>query len=447
MIKELIKNNNEVIKKIFKIAIPSVLDLLAQTLIATTDMIMVGSLGATAISSIGVGSAAMYALIPSLISVTTGTAALLSRAYGAKNQTEGKKVFAQSFYIALPLGIFLMILFLFFSEQIINLIGNTKDMNLKEAIIYQNITALSFPFLTVGIVTFYAFRALGQNKIPMIGNTLALLVNLVCNYLFIYIFKWGVFGAALGTTFARLSVLILSVYLIFINKNQWISLDIKKMKFDYHLSKRILKVAIPAAIEQLGLRFGMLIFEMMVISLGNLSYAAHKIALVGESFSFNLGFAFSFAATALVGQELGRNSPKQALKKGYICTIIAVIVMSTMGIIFLVAPNLLVSLFSKDENVVALSIVALRLVSICQPFSAMSLVLSGALRGAGDTKSVLFITFVGIFLVRIPTTYLFLYVLKLGLSGAWIVMTIDLFVRSSALLYVFKRGKWKYLTV
>lgn len=447
MIKELIKNNNEVIKKIFKIAIPSVLDLLAQTLIATTDMIMVGSLGATAISSVGVGSAAMYALIPALISVTTGTAALLSRAYGAKNQTEGKKAFAQSFYIALPLGIFLMILFLVFSEQIINLIGNTKDMNLKEAIIYQNITALSFPFLTVGIVTFYAFRALGQNKIPMMGNTLALLVNLVCNYLFIYIFKWGVFGAALGTTFARLSVLILSVYLIFINKNQWISLDIKKMKFDYHLSKRILKVAIPAAIEQLGLRFGMLIFEMMVISLGNLSYAAHKIALVGESFSFNLGFAFSFAATALVGQELGRNSPKQALKKGYICTIIAVIVMSTMGIIFLVAPNLLVSLFSKDENVVALSIVALRLVSICQPFSAMSLVLSGALRGAGDTKSVLFITFVGIFLVRIPTTYLFLYVLKLGLSGAWIVMTIDLFVRSSALLYVFKRGKWKYLTV
>lgn len=447
MIKELIKNNNEVIKKIFKIAIPSVLDLLAQTLIATTDMIMVGSLGATAISSVGVGSAAMYALIPALISVTTGTAALLSRAYGAKNQEEGKKAFAQSFYIALPLGIFLMILFLVFSEQIINLIGNTKDMNLKEAVIYQNVTALSFPFLTVGIVTFYAFRALGQNKIPMIGNTLALLVNLVCNYLFIYIFKWGVFGAALGTTFARLSVLILSVYLIFINKNQWISLDIKKIKFDYHLSKRILKVAIPAGVEQLGLRFGMLIFEMMVISLGNLSYAAHKIALVGESFSFNLGFAFSFAATALVGQELGRNSPKQALKKGYICTIIAVIVMSTMGIIFLVAPNLLVSLFSKDENVVALSIVALRLVSICQPFSAMSLVLSGALRGAGDTKSVLFITFVGIFLVRIPTTYLFLYILKLGLSGAWIVMTIDLFVRSSALLYIFKRGKWKYLTV
>ena len=83
--------------------------------------------------------------------------------------------------------------------------------------------------------------------------------------------------------------------------------------------------------EQLGLRIGMLIFEMMVISLGNLNYAAHKIALSAESISYNLGFAFGFAASALVGQELGKGSTKKALKDGYICTIIAMIVMSTFG--------------------------------------------------------------------------------------------------------------------
>jgi len=90
------------------------------------------------------------------------------------------------------------------------------------------------------------------------------------------------------------------------------------MKFDYFTAKRIIKVGIPAAVEQLALRFGMLIFEIMVISLGNLNYAAHKIALTAESFSFNLGFAVSLAATALVGQELGKNSPKNALKNGYL---------------------------------------------------------------------------------------------------------------------------------
>lgn len=426
---------------------PAVFDLLAQTLIMALDMKMVSSLGPSAISSVGVGTAGMYALIPALIAVATGTTALLSRAYGADNKLDGKKAFAQSFFIAVPLGIILTIIFLLFSEQIINLVGNAKDMNLSDAILYQNMTVTGFPFLGVSIATFYAFRAMGENKIPMIGNTLALVLKVILNFLLIYLFKWGIFGAALSTTLTRLFSAIFSIYLVFWSKKNWISLELKDLKFDYFTSKRILKVGIPAAVEQLGLRIGMLIFEMMVISLGNLSYAAHKIALTAESISFNLGFAFSFAASALVGQELGKGSSQKALKDGYICTIIAMIVMSTFGLLFFIMPQFLVSLFTNDKDVIELSTMALKIVSICQPFSGASMVLAGALRGAGDTKSVLLITYLGIFLIRIPITYLFLDVLNFGLAGAWIVMTIDLVIRSSLAFYIFRRGKWKYLQV
>ena len=439
--------NRKLIKNIFQITLPAVFDLLAQTLIMALDMKMVSSLGPSAISSVGVGTAGMYALIPALIAVATGTTALLSRAYGADNKIEGKKAFAQSFFIAVPLGIFLTIIFLLFSEQIINLVGNAKDMNLKDAILYQNMTVIGFPFLGVSIATFYAFRAMGENKIPMIGNTLALVLKIILNFLLVYLFKWGIFGAALSTTLTRLFSAIFSIYLVFWSKKNWISLELKDLKFDYFTSKRILKVGIPAAVEQLGLRIGMLIFEMMVISLGNLSYAAHKIALTAESISFNLGFAFSFAASALVGQELGKGSSQKALKNGYICTIIAMIVMSTFGLLFFIIPQFLVSLFTKDKDVIELATMALKIVSICQPFSGASMVLAGALRGAGDTKSVLLITYLGIFLIRIPITYLFLDVLNLGLAGAWIVMTIDLAIRSSLAFYIFRRGKWKYLQV
>ena len=439
--------NRKLIKNIFQITLPAVFDLLAQTLIMALDMKMVSSLGPSAISSVGVGTAGMYALIPALIAVATGTTALLSRAYGADNKLDGKKAFAQSFFIAVPLGIFLTIIFLLFSEQIINLVGNAKDMNLSDAILYQNMTVIGFPFLGVSIATFYAFRAMGENKIPMIGNTLALVLKVILNFLLVYLFKWGIFGAALSTTLTRLFSAIFSIYLVFWSKKNWISLELKDLKFDYFTSKRILKVGIPAAVEQLGLRIGMLIFEMMVISLGNLSYAAHKIALTAESISFNLGFAFSFAASALVGQELGKGSSQKALKNGYICTIIAMIVMSTFGLLFFIIPQFLVSLFTKDKDVIELATMALKIVSICQPFSGASMVLAGALRGAGDTKSVLFITYLGIFLIRIPITYLFLDVLNLGLAGAWIVMTIDLAIRSSLAFYIFRRGKWKYLQV
>ena len=439
--------NRKLIKNIFQITLPAVFDLLAQTLIMALDMKMVSSLGPSAISSVGVGTAGMYALIPALIAVATGTTALLSRAYGADNKLDGKKAFAQSFFIAVPLGIFLTIIFLLFSEQIINLVGNAKDMNLKDAILYQNMTVIGFPFLGVSIATFYAFRAMGENKIPMIGNTLALVLKVILNFLLVYLFKWGIFGAALSTTLTRLFSAIFSIYLVFWSKKNWISLELKDLKFDYFTSKRILKVGIPAAVEQLGLRIGMLIFEMMVISLGNLSYAAHKIALTAESISFNLGFAFSFAASALVGQELGKGSSQKALKDGYICTIIAMIVMSTFGLLFFIIPQFLVSLFTKDKDVIELATMALKIVSICQPFSGASMVLAGALRGAGDTKSVLLITYLGIFLIRIPITYLFLDVLNFGLAGAWIVMTIDLVIRSSLAFYIFRRGKWKYLQV
>ena len=439
--------NRKLIKNIFQITLPAVFDLLAQTLIMALDMKMVSSLGPSAISSVGVGTAGMYALIPALIAVATGTTALLSRAYGADNKLDGKKAFAQSFFIAVPLGIFLTIIFLIFSEQIINLVGNAKDMNLGDAILYQNMTVIGFPFLGISIATFYAFRAMGENKIPMIGNTLALVLKLILNFLLIYLIKWGIFGAALSTTLTRLFSAIFSIYLVFWSKKNWISLELKDLKFDYFTSKRILKVGIPAAVEQLGLRIGMLIFEMMVISLGNLSYAAHKIALTAESISFNLGFAFSFAASALVGQELGKGSSQKALKDGYICTIIAMIVMSTFGLLFFIMPQFLISLFTNDKDVIELSTMALKIVSICQPFSGASMVLAGALRGAGDTKSVLLITYLGIFLIRIPITYLFLDVLNFGLAGAWIVMTIDLVIRSSLAFYIFRRGKWKYLQV
>ena len=439
--------NRKLIKNIFQITLPAVFDLLAQTLIMALDMKMVSSLGPSAISSVGVGTAGMYALIPALIAVATGTTALLSRAYGADNKVDGKKAFAQSFFIAVPLGIFLTIIFLIFSEQIINLVGNAKDMNLGDAILYQNMTVIGFPFLGISIATFYAFRAMGENKIPMIGNTLALVLKIILNFLLVYLFKWGIFGAALSTTLTRLFSAIFSIYLVFWSKKNWISLELKDLKFDYFTSKRILKVGIPAAVEQLGLRIGMLIFEMMVISLGNLSYAAHKIALTAESISFNLGFAFSFAASALVGQELGKGSSQKALKNGYICTIIAMMVMSTFGLLFFIIPQFLVSLFTKDKDVIELATMALKIVSICQPFSGASMVLAGSLRGAGDTKSVLLITYLGIFLIRIPITYLFLDVLNFGLAGAWIVMTIDLAIRSSIAFYVFKRGKWKYLQV
>ena len=146
-IREFLFEDKKLIKKIFKIAIPSLFDLLAQTLVSTSDMIMVSSIGASAISSVGVGSAAFNAIIPALIAVAIGTTAILSRAYGAKNKEEGQKALMQSYFIAVPIGIFLMLLFFFFAEPIIEIVGNAKDLNLKDAIIKKQLLLVLYFYL------------------------------------------------------------------------------------------------------------------------------------------------------------------------------------------------------------------------------------------------------------------------------------------------------------
>lgn len=439
--------DKKVIKEVLKISIPAVVDVLAQTLLVAFDMMMVGSLGSVAISSVGIGSAPFNAILPAIMAVGIGAAALISRAFGAENKEEAKRATVQSLFISVPLGLFIIAIFIIFSSEIISLVARDKTFDLKSAIIYHNLNALGFIFISFNIVFFNIFRAIGRTKIPMIGNTICLIVNVILNYFFIFILDMGVAGAAIATTLARSSLTIMSFYLVFYKKSEWITLEKKDIFIDFSIMKRIIKVGIPAAIEQLALRIGMLIFEVMVISLGSLSYSSHKIASTAEAFSFSLGFAFSFAATALVGQELGRDDPKKAMRNGYICMTMGLIVMSTMGFVFFIAPKLVISLFTKEVDVRLLASSALRIVSICQPFLAITMVLSGALRGAGATKSVLLVTFLGIFLVRIPTTYFFLNILKTGLLGAWVVMTIDLAFRSIIIFYIFKKGRWQYLKV
>ena len=178
-----------------------------------------------------------------------------------------------------------------------------------------------------------------------------------------------------------------------------------------------------------------------------MAYTAHKIALTAESFSYNMGFGFAVAGTALVGQQLGKGSAKDAHRDALATTTLAIFAMSIFGLMFFILPGTIIYMFTDEPEIKEIETVALRLVSICQPFQAVSMVLSGCLRGAGDTKAVLWITTIGMYVIRIPLTYFFLYKIDTGLSGAWIVMTIDLAFRSMACYRVFKKGKWSYVSV
>ena len=442
------RDNKAVFAAIMTIALPAIADLFAQTLLGFFDMLMVSRLGPVAISSVGIGNAPMMAVTPIFFAVSIGTTALVSRAFGSNNSEEGKSAMAQSILLAIPISLAITLLLFIFNNQILGLVGRADDMDLQMTKDYYNTVLLGMPFLCFNVIFFAAYRSISKANIPMIANILSIFINIFFNYIMIFTFGWGVLGAGIATTISRGAITLIFMYLTFFTEKFWVSIPLSALKvLDKKMSRRILKVGIPAAIEQGIFRIGMLIFEMMVISLGTMAYTAHKIALTAESFSFNMGFGFAVAGTALVGQQLGKGSAADARRDALATTMLAIFQMSVFGLFFFFFPRTITHMFTKEPEILDMATVALRLVSVCQPFTAVSMVLSGCLRGAGDTRAVLWITTIGMFAIRIPITYLFLYKMNTGLAGAWIVMTIDLAFRSIACYVVFRKGKWSYVTV
>jgi putative MATE family efflux protein len=217
-------------------------------------------------------------------------------------------------------------------------------------------------------------------------------------------------------------------------------------RLDWYTLRRIFSIGVPAGIEQAFMRVGQVTYTMIIASLGTVAFAAHQIALNAESFSYMPGFGFSLAATTLVGQGLGANDPDEAERSGMEAAKLAALIMSCMGVVFFLLPQMMVRIFTHDPAVIVQSSQVLRIEAIAQPALALVMVLAGGLRGAGDTRAIMVITGLGFCLVRISTAYL-LVRLGFGLAGAWVGMVTDLFFRGSLFLWRFKKGQWKTISI
>jgi putative MATE family efflux protein len=176
-------------------------------------------------------------------------------------------------------------------------------------------------------------------------------------------------------------------------------------------------------------------------------YASHRIALTAESVSYMPGFGFALAATTLVGQFLGAKKPEMSEKSGYEATKLALLFMTALGVALFFFPENFIRLFTRDSEIVANASTCLKLVAVAQPFLAASMVFSGGLRGAGDTRYVMINTLIGVWGIRLLGTYILIDFFNMGLLGAWIGMITDLFVRGTLNALRFRSGKWKYIKI
>jgi len=171
------------------------------------------------------------------------------------------------------------------------------------------------------------------------------------------------------------------------------------------------------------------------------------VALRIQSLSFMPGFGFSMAGTTLVGQGLGARDPRRAERSGYLTYQMAASLMAVMGLVFILFPQQLTRLFTDDLMVVQMAVTPLRMVGFTQPFLAATMVFAGNLRGAGDTRFPMYVTAAGVWIIRVSVASLLTLALGMGLSGAWLSMSMDQVVRGTIFFLRFRGGRWKKMEV
>jgi putative MATE family efflux protein len=264
--------------------------------------------------------------------------------------------------------------------------------------------------------------------------------------------NWGFEGIAYGTASAHAAGGCVILALLFVGRSG-LKLRLQDFLPDLAMIKRLLKVSVPAAADSLSVAVCQLWFLRIVNSLGSAAAAGHGIALRWEGLGYLSGAAFSAAGSSLVSRNLGAKQPAEAAKGGFLALGIGAIVMTIWGIVFatLARPmsELYVDANSQDrEQVITSSVTALRTIAVVMPWLACAIILTGCLRGAGDTRVPVIFTWVGFLGVRIPLGYLLTApVFGLGIFGIWLAMNADIVLRGSLIFLRFLSGKWKRIKV
>jgi Na+-driven multidrug efflux pump len=208
-----------------------------------------------------------------------------------------------------------------------------------------------------------------------------------------------------------------------------------------------LRISVPAFGEKVAYHAGYMLYVAMIALLGESAMAANQACVSVESISWLSADGFGIAAGAVIGQKLGARRADEAGRAGLIAAVMAVLALTACGAVFASIPRLLVSAFSSDPSIIATGVATLYVGAVAQPFMGFATVVGMGLRGAGDTRTVLWAMLICGLVIRAGATWLFALELGLGLPGVWMGSTADWICRSVLLGWAYRRGKWRSVEV
>lgn len=456
MTEELASNKKEIRNTVMKTAGPVLVEVLLSSLFGMIDMMMVGRIpnaveAAASIAAIGLTNQVVFIAISLVQSLNVGATAMVARYIGA-NRTDRIEnvvkhvILLTQVLIAIPV----IILGLNFAQKFMRLLGAEQDA-IMYGTSYFKVIMFGLLFQSFNLSIYAVLRGAGDTKTPMQINLTANFLNVIGNAILIYgLFgapRLGVTGAGISTSLSQIIASIMLITRIFKNKTI-IKLNLKeKFKFNKDIMYNLVKIGVPASLEQIAFRVGILLFVRIVASLGTVAYATHQIGLNILNLSFTPGQAFGIAASSLVGRSLGAEERDKAEEYVRECRKLGSMIATGVGVVFFFFGTYIASLYSADPVIINEAGKILKVAAVIQPFQSSQLITAGGLRGAGDTVWTLVAIFISVLIIRVVFAYVFIHIIGTGLIGAWYAIFIDQLVRWVLIWLRFRTGKWKYIYI
>ncbi len=437
--------NGKVSRGIVLLAIPMILEMLMESVFAMVDIIFVSKLGADSVTAVGLTESVMTLVYAVGVGLSMATSAVVSRRIGEKNSRQAGLTAAQSVLLGLIVSIPIMFVGLFFSKDILLLMGASPSV-LSAGHTYTSIVLSSNGIIILLFVINSAFRSAGDAVVAMRVLLIANAINIVLDPLLIFglgpIPAMGITGAAVATTIGRGVAVLYQLKLLFFNNKRFETV-ISDFIPNFKLLLQLLKISAGGVFQYIISTFSWIILVRIISKFGSVAVAGYTIGIRVVLFLMLPAWGLSNAAGTLTGQNLGAGKPERAERTIFIISGLTAIYMFICASVLFFGSEHIMQLFVNETDVIAHGSNALEIISVGLVFFGLGGVSMQALNGAGDTFTPTLINFIVFWIIEIPLAYFLAIELDMRDKGVyWTIVMMDVLIAVLAFI-LFRRGKWK----
>lgn len=392
-------------KKILFFALPLAGCSILQQLFNSTDVAVVGRFsGSQAIAAVGSNGPLINLMVLLFTGLSVGANVLISRYIGQKERHKANEASHTVILLSVVCGFFLLLIGQFLSKPILVLMNTPKDV-IELASLYLRIYFLGMPFVMIYNFGSAILRSIGDTGRPLYCLILSGIVNVLLNLLFVIVFDMSVAGVGIATVIADGVSAALVMYYLFTEDNEYIKINLKKLRFHKIHLKKMLMIGVPAGIQGMVFSISNVFVQASINSFGSDAVAGSSVALNFEYITYYIICAFSQTAVTFTSQNYGAQKFDRCKKVFRLCMFFGCLICGITGVIFIAGSNLFISFFTDSTEVAKYAFLRMAIVMLLEILTGSYEISCAALRGLGHSLSPAVITIFGSVVFRIVWIY------------------------------------------